>query len=289
MSPIFCSLSSITKQFSSSGQQSIFDSLLNLSRSLNSLTNITSTSFGTVQNTIQSANTSFNVFAVATDAANAELLAGVGTVGGKTTFSGAGFVYNISNSNILSTGNTIVNMSGGSNNSLSVIDGRKWMAMAVYDGTTNGFRGILLWIFTNDLIDSSNVVTTNGHPIVNTRDIFFPDNSLTSFNRIYQVVIGNNANIVASDVTGNCGWNFSDGQNPTTSGYSTISSFSADDGIWAFTIGAKVNGNTNTPYQVSGGYGFGNPNGADSASDLYWNGSLISGTTYVGFIFTGDA
>ncbi len=52
----------------------------------------------------------------------------------------------------------------------------------------------------------------------------------------------------------------------------------------------KTDGDAPGPtYKAANGYGFGNFNGSDSASDLYWAGSLISGSSYVGFIFTGDA
>jgi hypothetical protein len=270
----------------------IFGNLLTLSLSLNSLTNISSTNLGTVQSTIEAANSSFNVFAIPTHNANAENLVGTAAAGGKTTLSAGRFVYNSSASNILSTGKTIVDMSGGVNNTLPSIDGKKWMAAAIYDGTTNGFRGILLWIFINDLIDGSNVVTSNGHPVTNTKDIFFPDNSDTVYNRIYQVVIGNTGNIITSDTTGNAGWNFSDAQNPgAATGYNATSRFSSDDGFWAFVLGDKVNGDVGFPgqsYKKTGGYGFGNANSSDASSELYW-GSAVTGTNYVGFIFTGDA
>ena len=282
-------VSDVTPAPSSSG---VFDNLLTLSISLNNLTSISASNLGTVQSTIQAADPSFNVFAVATHNANAESLQGTAAAGGKTTLSAGRFVYNSSASNILSTGKTIVDMTGGANNSLSAIDGKKWMAAAIYDGTTNGFRGILLWIFTNDLINDSNVVTSNGHPVTNTRDIFFPDNSDTIYNRIYQVVIGKSGDIITSDTTGNAGWNFSDEQNPgATTGYNLTTKFSADDGFWAFVVGSKVNGDATAigqTYQRTGGYGFGNNNSSDASSALYW-GSLVSGTNYVGFIFTGDA
>lgn len=267
----------------------IFDNLLTLSTSLNSLTNITSTSFGSVQSVIQSADTSFNVFAVATHSSNSESLLGVGSAGGKTTFTSSRFVYNTSASNILSTGNTIVDMSGGSNNSLPIIDGKKWMAMAVYDGTTNGFRGILLWVFTGDSISSGDVVTSGGRIITNTRSIFAPALSAGNFARIYQVVIGKTGNIITSNTSGNAGWNYSDGQIPgLLTGYNSTSRFSSDDGFWSFVIGGKVNGNSGPSYQTTNGYGFGNVNSTDVSSQLYW-GSSVSGTNYVGFIFTGDA
>lgn len=267
----------------------IFDNLLTLSSSLNSLTSITASNFGSVQSTIQAADPSFNVFAVATHNNNAESLSGTAAAGGKTTFTTPRFVYNSSASNVLSTGNTIVDMSGGANNSLSAIDGNKWMAMAVYDGTTNGFRGILLWIFTGDSISSTNVITSGGKTITNARSIFAPSLGATSFARIYQVVIGNSGNVITSNTGGNAGWNYSDAQLPgATTGYNATTRFSSDDGFWAFLLGGKVNGNSGPTYQTTNGYGFGNVNSSDVSSQLYWN-TLVSGTNYVGFIFTGDA
>ena len=269
---------------------SIFDNLLTLSSSLNALTSISASNLGTVQSTIQAADSSFNVFAVATHNANSENLSGTAAAGGKTTLSAGRFVYNSSASNILSTGNTIVDMTGGANNSLSAIDGKKWLAMAVYDGTTNGFRGILLWIFTNDSITSGNVVTTGGRTITTTKSLFQPALATLNYARIYQVVIGPSGNVLASNTSGNAGWNFSAGQAPNaTTGYRLTTSFSSDDGFWAFVLGGKVDADSGGPsYQTTNGYGFGNVNSTDASSALYW-GSLVTGTNYVGFIFTGDA
>ena len=268
----------------------IFGNLLTLSSSLAGLTNISSSNFGTVQSTIQAANSSFNVFAVATHTNNSENLTGVSTAGGKITFTAPRFAYNSSASNILSTGNIIVDMSGGSNNSLSIIDGRKWMAMAVYDGTANGFLGILLWVFTGDTITTGNVVTTGGRSVTDARSIFAPTLTSGNFVRIYQVVIGNSGNVLASNTSGNAGWNYSDGQSAGAStGYRLTSAFSADDGFWAFVLGGKVNGNSGPDYKVANGYGFGNFNSTDNSSQLRWQGTAIAGTSYVGFIFTGDA
>lgn len=273
-----------------SSPRSIFNNLLTLSTSLNALTSITASNFGTVQSTIQAADPSFNVFAVATHANNSESLQGVSAAGGKTTFSTPRFVYNSSASNILSTGKTIVDMTGGSDNSLSIIDGKKWMAMAVYDATVNGFRGILIWVFTGDSITTGNVVTSGGRTITDTRSIFAPTLGITTFARIYQVVIGNTGNVLASNTGGNAGWNFSDGQAAgAATGYRLTTQFSSDDGFWAFVLGGKVNGNSGPGYAVANGFGFGNFNSNDNSSQLYWNGSLVSGSSYVGFIFTGDA
>ncbi|SVB48771.1 uncharacterized protein METZ01_LOCUS201625, partial [marine metagenome] len=149
----------------------IFEHLQTLAVSLDALTSITNSNFGSVQSTIEGADGSFHVFAVVDYGNVAESLQGTGTSGGTTSFSSPNFVYNSSASNILSTGNTIVDMSGGPN---SVIDGNKWMAMAVYDGSTNGFKGIMLWVFTDDLINNSNSVTTDGHTVTTAKSIFYP-------------------------------------------------------------------------------------------------------------------
>jgi hypothetical protein len=273
-----------------SGQ--IFDNIKSLAVSLNSLTNITRTNLGTVQSTIQSANSTFNVFAVASHQRNSESLQGVSNSSGIVNFTQENFVYNTSSGNRLSTGKTIVDMSGGINSSLPEIDGKKWMGMAVYDGNTNGFKGIMLWIFTNELITSTGGVITGTASITNTSSIFFPGlfTSTNNFRRIYQVVIGNNGSISASNVTGNGGWLFSTSQAPLSTGYNLTSRFSSDDGIWAFVLGGKVNGEAPGPsYKASNGYGFGNFNSSDASSSLYWAGSSIPTTNYVGFLFTGDA
>ncbi len=265
----------------------IFENLKTLAVSLDALTSITNSNLGSVQSTIEEADNSFHVFAVIGTNDLAESLAGTGASGGTTSFSSLKFVYNTSASNILSTGNTIVDMTGGPN---SVIDGNKWMAMAFYDGSA-GFKGILLWIFTDDLINSSNSITADGHTVTTAKSIFYPDNSGSSYNRIYALVIGDDGAVDYSDYDGNVGWNFSNGQNPSSStGYSSTSRFAGDDGTWGFRLsGNKVDGNSPGPSLYgSNGFGVANYDGGDSRSSYYWNGSSVSNSTYVGFVFTGD-
>ena len=265
----------------------IFENLKTLAVSLDALTSITNSNLGSVQSTIEEADNSFHVFAVIGTNDLAESLAGTGASGGTTSFSSLKFVYNTSASNILSTGNTIVDMTGGPN---SVIDGNKWMAMAFYDGSA-GFKGILLWIFTDDLINSSNSITADGHTVTTAKSIFYPDNSGSSYNRIYALVIGDDGAVDYSDYDGNVGWNFSNGQNPSSStGYNSTSRFAGDDGTWGFRLsGNKVDGNSPGPSLYgSNGFGVANYDGGDSRSSYYWNGSSVSNSTYVGFVFTGD-
>lgn len=277
--------------------EQLFDSLISLSRSLNSLSGISRTNLGSAQSTIQSANPTFNVFAVVSLQRNSESLTGSASNTGKINFGREGFVYNSSSNNKLSTGKTIVNMSGGINSSIPQIDGYKWMACAVYNGSTNGFQGILLWVFLNQVISSTGSVISGTAIVSDASSIFFPSffSSTSNYRRIYQVVISNTGGISASNTSGDAGWLFSSGQNPNSNGYNATSRFSADDGIWAFVIGDKVNGDTPGPqYQKSGGYGFGNYNNADSSALLFWAGTNLttSPTNYVnfvGFVFTGDA
>ena len=163
--------------------------------------------------------------------------------------------------------------------------------MAVYDGTNDGFRGILLWIFLNELITSTNNVITGTASVTTAASIFFPSvfSSTSNYRRIYQVVLNNTGSVTASNVSGNAGWLFSTAQFSSRLGYATFSRFSADDGVWAFVLGAKVNGDTPGPsYKKANGFGFGNDNSVDYSSNLYWNGTNINTTNYVGFVFTGD-
>lgn len=267
----------------------IFASLLSLSFSLNTITSVTSTDFKNVQSIIKRSNPTFNVFAVVTKNYNSEELQGVDSSTGKYTFTSPGFVFNSSKSNLLSTGNEIIDMNTGINYGLPEIDGKKWMASAIYDGTTNGFLGILLWVFTNDTIDISNNITIGGKPVTSTKTIFDPTLNPLEYMSIYQVVIAAGGNIIASDTTGNAGWGYSNNQQPNNIGYYSSSNFSFDDGIWAFVIGEKVDGNDGQTYKTINGYGFGNYNQSDSNSSLYWEGLNIATSNYVGFIFTGDS
>ena len=269
----------------------IFDNLKNLAKTLGKLTGINRSNLGSVQSTIQNSNPAFNVFAVASNLQNSESLVGLTSSNGKRTFTKENFVYNISLSNRLSTGKQIVDMSGGVNSSLSEIDGKKWMGNAVFDNTY-GFMGIMLWIFTNELITSTNSVVSSTLSVVTTAASIFNPNLFTTtsnYRRIHQVVIDKNGSVLTYSVSGNAGWLYSTAQSTSVNGYNATSRFSADDGLWAYVINDKVNGDTPGPgYQKLKGFGFGNYNNADSSSNLYW-GVYITSSNYVGFIFTGDA
>jgi hypothetical protein len=266
----------------------IINALRQCAISLNSLSGITASSLGTAQTLITNSNIHFNVFAVVGKNACSEALTGTASASGYHTFSGLGFYYNSSAGNILSSGLSIYAMEGGVDFGLPEIDGKKWMAMAMFNGG-GSFQGLMVWVFTNDQISDTNVVTTNGHVVTTAASIFYPDNAANLYNRIYGIHI-DGAGTITSDVTGNMGWNYSNGQQSVGVGYNATNKFSLDDGVWAFVMGGKTDGNAPGPdFKTANGFGIGNYDGSDPLTiAAYWNGSALVNTNYVGFVFTGD-
>lgn len=212
-------------------------------------TQITSSNLSNVQEIIENADPHFNVFAVISYDECAEDLSGVASGTGRTTFTGPGFVYNTSNNNLLSTGYDIKPMSGAAANTEKVehdvwdwlnsvpageeprykldqkidlgrlLDGKKWMAMAVFDGytdTTNipkGFRGIAMWVFeeqTRSYLPGGQSVnynpqnylnTTPSDPIVKVRDIFYPAGSSSSMHMIQTLELSKENSITFPKLT----------------------------------------------------------------------------------------
>ena len=267
----------------------IFDDLIALSTTLASATVPSPSNLQSIQSTIESANSAFNVFAVVGYQDYAESLEGTGVAGGKRTHTVKGFNYNTSSSNILSTGNTIVDMSGGFGSNLLVIDGKKWMAMAQFDGTN--FDGILLWIFTGDQVSNSGSITPGTRSVTKVRDIFYPAGASTSnYHHIYPVVIDPSGTITSNTTSGSSGWNFSNNQQPgSTTGYHATNRFAQDDGQWGFRIPGYTDGNGGGSIFTTGGYGMGNFNAGDTSQNTYWNGLNTSNANNMGFVFSGDA
>lgn len=277
---------------------SIFDTLKTLSTTLASGNVATGSNLQSVQSTIEGADSSFNVFAVVGAGDYAEGLSGTGVAGGMRTHTAKGFNYNTSDSNnILSTGKTIATMTGGSDNSLSAIDGKRWMAMAQYNGTA--FDGILLWIFTGDSVNNSGTVTSAGRTVTTVKSIFQPAGTGgTDYHHIFPVAIAADGTIYSNTNTSKCGWNFSNNQQPgADTGYKATDRFAQDDGVWAFVIPTGsdsfyADGNSpgvNPKTTSSPSFGMGNYNAGDSSGDTYWNGTNTSSTDNVGFVFSGDA
>ena len=87
-------------------EATIFGKIKQLATDLSSTTVPSSSNLQSVQSLIESADESFNVFAVIGPSNLSELLTGTGVAGGKRTHTAKGFNYNTGSSNILSTGNT---------------------------------------------------------------------------------------------------------------------------------------------------------------------------------------
>lgn len=278
----------------------IFPNLLNLATSLASATVPSPSNLQSIQSIIENANSAFNVFAVVGYGAHSESLSGTGVAGGKRTHTATGFNYNTSSSNILSTGNTIVDMTGGSGSSLGTIDNKKWMAMAQFDGSN--FDGILVWIFTGDSVNNSGTVTSGTRSVTNVRDIFYPKGTGNSdYHHFYPVAIAANGTVYSNTTSTKNGWNFSNGSGAqSATGVNSVSRMSGDDGFWGFIIptgtnSAYVDGNSpgETIFSTSSskpGFGMGNYNGGDTSNGYsYWNGTQDNNTDFLGFVFSGDA
>ena len=285
----------VTSQLLSGG--GIFDDLVTLSETLAFSSVATGTNFQTVQSTIETANVAFNVFAVVGSGNYSESLSGTGVAGGKRTHTAKGFNYNTSSSNIISTGNSIVDMTGGITHGLGAIDGKKWMAMAQYDGTN--FDGILVWIFTGDQVSNTGSITSGTRSVTNVRDIFYPAGTgSTNYHHFFPIAIAADGTIYSNTTSGKCGWNFSNGSQATTSGYQTTTKLSGDDGAWGFIIPpgtdtGYVDGNSpgttwKSTTSVRPGFGMGNYDSGDSSGDTYWNGVNTANSANVGFVFSGD-
>ena len=268
----------------------MFDDLISLASTLNGATVPSPSNLGSVQSLIESANPAFNVFAVVGTNDYSESLPGTGVAGGKRTHTAKGFNYNTSASNTLSTGNIIEPMVGGSSSGLSVIDQKKWMAMAQFDGTS--FDGILLWIFTGDQVSTSGTVTSGTRTVTNASTIFYPNGvGNSNLHHIYPIAIAANGSSFASNTTsGANGWNFSNNQQATALGYYQTGRFGSDDGQWGFKIPGYSDGNSPGP-SIFGtyGYGMGNYDSNDSNTKNYWNGVTTNSNNNMGFVFTGDA
>lgn len=268
----------------------IFPDLLSLAISLASATVPSPSNLQSIQSTIESANSAFNVFAVVGTADLSESLTGTGVAGGKRTHTAEGFNYNTSSSNILSTGNTIVDMTGASASSLGTIDNKKWMAMAQFDGAN--FDGILVWVFTGDSVNNSGTITSGTRSVTNVRDIFYPKGASNSdYHHFYPVAIDSSGNITSNTTSGASGWNFSNGSNAqSATGYNNTGSFSSDDGLWGFKIPGYTDGNGGGTIFTTNGYGMGNYDSSDTGyAYSYWNGTQDTNTNFLGFVFSGDA
>ena len=277
----------------------IFAQLKDLATTLSNATVPTANNFQGVQSLIEGTNPIFNVFAVVGPNAYAESINRFAIAGGKRTHTGRGFNANSSSSNIISTGNAIADMTGGSDNNLSAIDGKKWMAMAQFDGSN--FDGILLWVFTGDQVNNSGTINSNARSVTNVRDIFYPAGvGNDNYHHFFPVAISPNSGTIYSNTnSGKCGWNFSNNTGAqSATGYPTSNHMSNDDGVWGFIIptasnAAYVDGNSpgvdfRSNVSTIPGFGMGNYNSGDSSTDCYWNGANSGSNDQLGFVFSGD-
>ena len=293
---------------------------LNISKLANSLSRLDRPDIESHYNTIINASPNFNVFARVSTTMKAELLIGR-TQGGLSIITEPCFVYSSSGGesgvkNVLSTGNQIKYLTGGSElKNLAVggleeviwssFDSKPWYGIAWYD--SNGFRGITVAVFTGQQINDSGSITglITGRAIQHTRD-FFQKQGSRLYYQIYAITFAPDGSVLDADTTGRTGWEFSNnmGGSSSTLGYYGANRFSGDDGLWGFTMSAQTDGNSPGPElrqnSSSRSYGLQNYNAGDTTSTftrLYWDDNGIqpgsnatppTDNNIIGYVFTGD-
>lgn len=299
---IGCQNLSVTPFIFTYGTVGILQDIMSLATTLNSITAVTNT--GSAKQTdvltaINNANSNFNVFAIVGRGGKAETLTGRSFIGRVTTAYGMNFFIN--NGGPLGTGGTIARMTGAANenSSLSVADGKYWMAGAFYTGSE--FKGIIIWVFTGKIINGSGIIQSETRDNSQVKKIFYPDHTSGIYSEIYPIVIGSNGTITNYSVSTSTrtGWSYSNNQQSGVNGYHLSNKFSLDDGAWGFVMNDQNDGNAPGLYLSNGengkpSFGINNQNAGDTTdSYLYWNfrGSTIdriTSTSAVGFIFSGD-
>jgi len=242
----------------SSGEGSLIEILENLASKLNNLNN------NDIQSKINDAG--FTIFAKIKSSYFAENLQGMAVSSFPHTFADNvfKFAYNTAKGNTLGSGENLVKQTIGED----VTEERHFMAMAIYsnsiDGQNGNFEGILVWTFTGSDSGGKKRNGTN-KTITNIASLFINVgfNSNNDFWSVYPYFIPRTGNIVTGTESG---WRFSNGQNATSNGYNSTSTFASDDGAWAIQFGSNVEGNSPGPYlgSDSSSYGIINPNSGDA-------------------------
>lgn len=250
------------------GGSTVLGALKSLARSLASIT-ANATSVAAAVSTIEARG--FSVWAAPTATRVAEALTGTtGTVTAGT------FQYR--------AGGPIGTRDLGALTGATPAAGLPWTGMAFWDGTS--FRGILVWAWTGDTINSSGEVVAGARPVTSPAAMFSPVTGDGLFRRVRPVVISNTGEIVLDGSASNTGFQFSSAQNPTANGYYSTSFFSQDDGVWGIQPGANIDGDVPGPSLATGAYGFQNFNGSEPVSTFWWGGASETSSTFAGVVFS---
>ncbi len=254
--------------FPGAGDASVLDALRALSITLSSVAanNVTvSTAVSTVE------ARGYSVWAVPIPAKMSETMSGVQTPPGAGQFryraSGPLGVRDLGTL----TGNTPAR-------------GLPWTGMAFWDGTQ--FKGILVWAWTGNTINSSNTIVSGARPVTTPAQMFSPTTGDSLFRQVRPLVIEANGVVTLNGAEANTGFQFSSAQNPTSNGYYSTSFFSQDDGVWGFRPGAMLDGDTPGPALTTGGYGISAYQASEPITTYYWGGASQTSANYVGVVFS---
>jgi hypothetical protein len=167
----------------------------------------------------------------------------------------------------------------------SAASGLPWTGMAFWDGTA--FRGIVVWSWTGDTIDSSGeVINPAARPVTTPAMMFHPQLGDGLFRRIKTIIIEADGTLTLNATDTTTGFQFSSAQDPTANGYYSTSFFSRDDGVWGIQPNARLDGDTPGPALTTGGYGISAYQSSEPVNSYYWGGTAQASSNYVGVVFS---
>jgi hypothetical protein len=146
------------------------------------------------------------------------------------------------------------------------------------------FLGIAWTGWTGDTITDSGEILTAARPVTTPASIFSPTTGDLVYRRIRPVVILPDSTVV--EFLEETGYQFSSAQNPTANGYSTASFFSADDGVWGFWPGQRIDGDTPGAALGTGAYGIANYDSSEPVTEFYWGGPAQATANTVAVVFS---
>ncbi len=143
------------------------------------------------------------------------------------------------------------------------------------------YMGFAAFDSSNQFIGAGVMVMEDYGSTTNLRDFFYPIRERD----VAGATIDKNGTVVEHSPGS---WYFSDAQSPGTNGFYSTSRFSADDGIWGFAEGVRVNGDTPGPglHEFSDDrFGLQNYNSGDSTyPNLYWGNTTYSDAVMYFFV-----
>lgn len=155
------------------------------------------------------------------------------------------------------------------------LNNHPYMCFAIF--TDSGLVGIASMLFREWTDNETKRVS----------DFFYPNQNSSNGHDLYTYVLNADGTEVFDD-GGFTNWNFSNNQKANTNGYYSINRFANDDGLWGFSIGRAVDGNSPGPPLKNfnnNSYGIENYNASDRYANYYMWNNKVNTTAYSVYVF----